>query len=176
MKVLRWLDSHIEEVFLIIFSAIMVIAIFLQVVMRQLDNSLPWTEELARYCFIWLVYFGISYGVKKQRHIKVDILLLILPEKGKLLLNMLSNLLFLIFASFVIYYGYDISMKLLAWGQTSPANKIPMGIVYLATPIGMGLTSIRLIQHLVVQAKALVGESDFSVKTERDKIIEKIKE
>jgi TRAP-type C4-dicarboxylate transport system permease small subunit len=173
MKVIKWIDRHIEEVFLVFFSVIMVAVIFLQVVMRQLDNSLPWTEELARYSFIWLVYIGISYGVKKQRHIKVDVMLLLLRNKGKLLLNIVANLLFLVFCLFIIYYGYDISQKLLQWGQKSPANKIPMGIVYLATPIGMGLTSIRLVQNLILQVKALFGKGEYEVKTEGDKAIEK---
>ncbi|WP_202079289.1 TRAP transporter small permease [Caldalkalibacillus salinus] len=170
--ILKWLDDHLEEVFLVVFSSIMVTVIFLQVVMRQFGNSLSWTEELARYCFIWLVYIGISYGVKKQKHIKVDVLLLALKGKAKLILYITANLLFFVFCLFVIKYGSEISMKLLEFGQKSPANKIPMGLVYLATPIGMGLAAIRLIQQLIIQFKALFGKGDFDVKTERDKIVE----
>jgi TRAP-type C4-dicarboxylate transport system permease small subunit len=173
MSVLRWLDKHIEEVFLVFFSIVMVCTIFMQVVMRQLDNSLSWTEEMARYSFIWLVYIGISYGVKKQRHLKVDVMLLLFKDRGKLVFSIISNILFLVFCLFVVYYGFDISKQLLDFGQTSPANKIPMGLVYLATPVGMGLTSIRIIQHLVKQGKALVGSDSFDVKTEHEKYIEK---
>ncbi len=43
-----------------------------------------------------------------------------------------------------------------------------MGLVYMATPIGMGLTVIRLIQNLIKQVKALRG--DFVVDTEAEKI------
>lgn len=173
MSVLRWLDKHIEEVFLVFFSVIMVVVIFLQVVMRQLDNSLSWTEEMARYSFIWLVYIGISYGVKKQRHLKVDIMLLLFKNKGKVILSMIANVLFLVFCFFVIYHGYDIAKRLLAFGQTSPANKIPMGLVYMATPVGMGLASIRIIQQLIKQGKALFGNESFEVKTELEKYVEK---
>ncbi|WP_078553440.1 TRAP transporter small permease [Bacillus alkalicellulosilyticus] len=173
MLVLKWLDEHIEEVFLVLFSAVMVVVIFLQVFMRYvMENSLSWSEELARFCFIWLVYIGISYGVKKQRHIKVDALLLLFKEKGKLVFNIISNLLFLAFAIFVVFYGYDMSQKLLQFGQTSPALKIPMGFVYLAAPVGMALTSIRLIQHLIKQSKTLLGKGDFEVKTEFDRLLE----
>lgn len=164
MKILKWLDRHIEEVLLVFFSAVMVAVIFLQVVMRQLDSSLSWSEELARYCFIWLVYIGISYGVKKDRHIKVDVALLLLKEKGKIILTIISNLLFIVFAVFVIRYGFDIASQLLNFGQKSPANQIPMGLVYMATPIGMGLTLIRLIQNLIKHIKAL--RANFSDKTE----------
>jgi TRAP-type C4-dicarboxylate transport system permease small subunit len=159
MKIVKWLDEHFEELLLGIFSVIMVIVTAAQVFMRYaLDNSLTWSEELARYCFIWLVYLGISYGVKKQRHIKVDAVFLLLKDKGKIVLSMVGNLLFLAFAIFVIIYGYDIATKLLAWGQQSPALHIPVGLVYLAGPIGMGLTAIRLLQQLFQQGKALFNK------------------
>ncbi|MBB5173841.1 TRAP transporter small permease [Texcoconibacillus texcoconensis] len=173
MGVLRWLDEHIEEVFLVIFSSIMVVIIALQVFMRYvMGDSLSWSEELARFCFIWLVYIGISYGVKKQRHIKVDVVLMLFKRKGKLILTMISNVVFLIFALVVIYYGQDIAMRILELGQRSPGLQIPMGFVYMATPIGMGLTVIRLIQQLIQQTKALLGKSAFDVELEHDKALE----
>ena len=156
MRTLKWLDENFEKVFLVSFSAIMVAVIFLQVFMRYvMQNSLPWSEELARYCAIWLVYIGISYGVKKQRHISVDIAFLLLKDRGKLILQMIANILFLVFAIFVVLYGYDTSAKLLEFGQKSPANQIPMGFVYLAAPVGMALAGIRIIQNLIVQFQSL---------------------
>lgn len=171
MKIIRWLDEHIEEVLLTILSSVMVAVIFLQVVMRQMDASLSWSEELARYCFIWLVYIGISYGVKKQRHVKVDAVLLLFKEKGQVILNIISNLLFMAFAIFVITYGYDIATKLLEFGQKSPANQIPMGLVYMATPVGMGLTLIRLLQNLIKLIKTLLGKGEYKESSEADHIL-----
>ncbi len=173
MKALKWLDNNLETVLLILLSVIMVVVIFIQVFMRYvMQNSLSWSEELARYCFIWLIYIGISYGVKKQRHISVDAILLLFKERGKIIFGIIANLLFLAFAIFVVVKGYEISSQLLQWGQKSPANKIPMGIVYLAAPVGMALTSLRLIQNLYFQLMALVGKGDYKVKTELDHINE----
>lgn len=173
VKALKWLDENLEVVFLVILSAIMVVVIFLQVFMRYvMQNSLSWSEELARFCFIWLVYLGISYGVKRQRHISVDVVLHIFKEKGKIILSIVANILFLAFAIVIVIYGYDISAQLLSWGQQSPALHIPMGLVYLAAPVGMALTSIRLIQNLVSQFRTLFGEGDYVVKTELDHIVE----
>ncbi|MDY7224709.1 TRAP transporter small permease [Halalkalibacterium halodurans] len=173
MKVVRWLDHHFEEMFLLVFSSVMVVVIALQVFMRYvIGSSLPWSEELARYCFIWLVYLGISYGVKKQRHIKVDVVLLFLKDKGQIMVNIFANLLFLVFAFYVIFYGGRIVSQLLQWGQSSPALHVPMGWVYAATPIGMGLTAIRIIQQLVKQIMTILGRAEFEVKTEQDLIFE----
>lgn len=160
MKVIEWLDRHFEELLLVFFSVIMVAAISLQIFMRLFGESLGWSEELGRYCFIWLVYIGISYGVKKQRHIKVDAMLLLFKERGKLILSMISNVIFLIFAVFVVIYGLEIAYKILAWGQTSPGLHLPMGLVYLATPVGMGITAVRIIQQLIHQYVVLKGKED----------------
>jgi TRAP-type C4-dicarboxylate transport system permease small subunit len=63
---------------------------------------------------------------------------------------------------------------LLTFGQKSPANQIPMGYVYMAAPVGMGLTAIRLIQNLIKQVKALFGKGDTDVKTELEKVQEEV--
>ena len=158
MKVIRWLDENIEKVILVFFSVIMVAVIFLQVVLRQLDQSLSWSEELARYCFIWMIYIGISLGVKEQKHVRIDAVLFMLREKGQIVLLFIANLFFMAFALFVIIYGYEVANQLLQFGQKSPANQIPMGFVYMATPVGMGLTLIRLIQNQVKLIQSLLGK------------------
>ncbi|MDQ0297969.1 TRAP-type C4-dicarboxylate transport system permease small subunit [Salibacterium salarium] len=173
MRLVRWLDEHVEEVLLVAFSVVMVVVIAMQVFMRYVvGDSLSWSEELARFCFIWLVYIGISYGVKKQRHIKVDAMLILFKQKGKIVMNMIANIIFLIFAVVVIYYGQSVALRILELGQESPALHIPMGIVYLATPVGMGLTAIRLIQQLIKQCKALIGKDSFDVGLEHEKAFE----
>ena len=64
MKVLRFLDDNLEKMLCTITLALMSAIIVLQVFFRYvLNNSLAWSEELARYLFIWTIYIGISYGV-----------------------------------------------------------------------------------------------------------------
>lgn len=87
-------------------------------------------------------------------------------------MNMLSNIIFIVFAVVIVYYGQDIALRILELGQESPALHIPMGIVYLATPVGMGLTVIRLVQQLIKQGKALVGKESFEVELEHEKTLD----
>ncbi|MGM0874569.1 MAG: TRAP transporter small permease [Bacillota bacterium] len=156
IKSLKWLDRNFEKYILFSLSFVMVVVIFLQVFMRYvMTNSLSWSEELARYCFIWLIYIGISYAVKYHRHIKVDAALLLFKDKTKIYFSILSNLLFLIFCVYVVIYGYGIASQLLSFGQTTPALHIPTGVVYLAPPVGMGLAAIRLLQNIIADSKAI---------------------
>ncbi|MDQ0338285.1 TRAP-type C4-dicarboxylate transport system permease small subunit [Caldalkalibacillus uzonensis] len=158
MKVLRWLDEHLEEYMLILLSVIAVVIVFYQVFMRYvMGDSSRWSEELARYLFIWLIYIGISYGVKRQRHISVDALSMVLSARGKVILNIIANMLFLFFAVFMVFYGYQVMMYIFDRGQTSAGLGLPMGYVYAAGPVGMALTSVRLIQHLIKQFRRLLA-------------------
>jgi len=149
-RLIRLLDKHLEEFFMMILFSIMVCSITMQIFMRKiLNDSLSWSEELSRYCFILLVYMGISYAVKCKRHIKIDLLYTYVSEKWKKGLRLLSYFVFLCFCLFICLHGYEITMKLFSLGQSSPALNLPMGFVYAAAPIGLGLAVIRLIQSIV---------------------------
>ena len=85
MKIVRWLDDHLEELcltlLLIGISAIMVT----QVIARYVFNySLSWSDELARYCLVWSAFLSVSFCVKKRISIKIDQVQNALPERGTL--------------------------------------------------------------------------------------------
>lgn len=150
MRIVKWLDKYVEESIMMFFTTIMLIVVLMQIFMRfVMNDSLAWSEELARFCFIWIVFIGVSYGVKHQRHIKVDLLLVFCKAKGKLFFDLLSNLLFLGFGLLILVYGLKISFLFLELNQTSPGLKVPMGLVYMAAPIGMGLASLRIVQNIL---------------------------
>ncbi|GGP07499.1 TRAP transporter small permease [Oceanobacillus neutriphilus] len=151
MKILNWLDEHFEEYILVFLSAFTVVVIFMQVVMRYVfGNSLAWSEEISRYAFIWLIYIGVSYGVKRNKHLGVDALSMLFQRKGRLIIAMIANISFLIFALVMTYYGVDIVARVT---RTSAALQIPLFWVYLAPVAGMILTSIRLLQNMAYDLK-----------------------
>lgn len=158
MKPIRWLNRYAEESIMVFLLSVMVVIISAQIMMRFiLGSSIGWSEELARYCFIWLVFIGISYGVKKQRHIKIDAILHFLKRKQQVVLHIIVNLLFLLFAVFLLVYGGKISTQILLWGQRSPALEVNMGFVYMAAPVSMLLTSLRITQQLLQHIHMLRG-------------------
>ncbi|SFO89642.1 TRAP transporter small permease [Salibacterium halotolerans] len=149
MSVLKTINESIEEWLLTLFLSIAVASISVQIFMRFfLNSSLSWSEELARYCFIWLIYIAIAYGAKKARHITFDTLYDSLPDKGKKIMDVVAQILFGLFACLMVYYGLSVMQTILSYGQTSPALGINMALVYSAVPVGMFLTVIRLIQNL----------------------------
>jgi len=149
-RFLKFLDEHAEEIALVILMACMSVIIGVQVFMRYvMKSSLSWSEEIARYMFIWLIYIGISYGVKTDRHINVDAVRRILPKKINAIVSAISDLIFLLFSIIVVAAGMKVATKIFMSGQRTPALQIPMGLIYMAVPVGFTLVTIRLLQKII---------------------------
>ena len=78
--------------------AYFVFATVFQVLARfVLKISAPWTEESARYVFIWMTFIGAAYGAKKKQHIRIDILESMAAGNWKKAFHAISTVLFLYF-------------------------------------------------------------------------------
>ncbi|MDR3343670.1 MAG: TRAP transporter small permease [Treponema sp.] len=164
-KVLRFLDAHFEAIFISVMMGYFVLVTILQIVFRfVLKIPASWTEETAKYAFIWMTFVGSGLGAKIQSHIRVDMLETALAGRLMLALNIGSQMIFLLFAIIGVYIGVIICVSLLSRPQLSPALKIPMQYIYAALPVGMGLVTIRIIQNLVKQIYGLVKGTSGEVK------------
>lgn len=155
-KVLKWLDENVELYLCVFLMSFMTLLIFLQVVMRYVfNNSLSWSEELARYVFIWLIYIGISYGCKLRKHIKIDAALYLFPKAARPYVILLGDILFIGFCMYIAYTGFFHSIHQMQYHMRSPALKIPFQYIYMSTVVGFGLAAIRQFQTIVYRIKCL---------------------
>jgi len=114
--------------------AILVIPVTLQMIARQtgLIPNWIWTEEMARFFFIWMVMLGAMIGVREGTHFDVDVW----PEmkaRTNAVLRVASMALVLVFALIFIWYGYRFLM--FGWNQTSEIADLPMGFIFAAWPL-----------------------------------------
>ena len=148
--------DNLEEFIIIPLIFAMSIIIFIQVIARYVfQNSLTWSEELARYLFVWLVYFSVSFTARRQKHIRIDAAINLYPKKLRPYVEILSEVIVLPFSIFIAVTGVTVFHKIAWSGQMSPAMGIPMQFVYAAPMIGLGLTAIRQVQTIVQKAKGL---------------------
>ncbi|MDR3303605.1 MAG: TRAP transporter small permease [Treponema sp.] len=149
-KALLFLDEHIEKIFISIMMGYFVVACLLQILFRFIiQKPASWTEETARYAFIWMTFVGSSLGAKLLGHIRVDMLETSLGGRAKTILGIFSQTIFLIFAVVMTVVGIQMCMALVQRPQLSPALKIPMQYVYAAMPVGMGMMSMRIVRGLM---------------------------
>lgn len=157
---LKIVDEHFEEAIVVALMAMMSALIGVQIFMRYvMGASLSWSEELARYFFIWATYVGIAYAVRKDAHIRVTMASDLLSAKGQVFLRILSHIIFGAFAIFVMYQGWFMVEKTFRFGQKSASLGMPMGIIYLAPFTGFLLVVMRLIQAVATDLRA-AGQGD----------------
>ena len=150
MKIVKWLDENLEPMICVCLLSLMSVILFIQVVMRRgFNNSLVWSEEMARYIFIWLIYFSISYSAKQISHIKIEASLGLFPYFLRPYVTMLGNLLFLAYAVIIVHTGLDMVNRQVMMGSLSPAMEIPMWIVWLAPVVGFSFTAVRQLQIVI---------------------------
>jgi TRAP-type C4-dicarboxylate transport system, small permease component len=145
MKFMHCMDKTIEYLVFVSsfgFAVVSVLQIFCRVV---LNNSLPWSEEAARYLFVLTVFFGAILCVNDKMHTSVDILLEHLPFKAKRWHGLAVYGLMFFFCMYLMVYGWQIAMRNMH--QISSAMRIPIGYVYLCIPVSglfMGMNCIRV--------------------------------
>ncbi len=159
MKLLKLLDDKLEMAVCVTLMSVMSVLLAVQVFMRYvMSASLSWSEEIARYIFIWLVYIGISYGAKIMKHIKIDAALGIFPGAARPYVVIVGDAIFLCFSVYISWSAYGLVLRQMRLGQHSPAVGVPMWIVYAAPMVGFGLTAIRELQTIVHRVRLLRKE------------------
>ncbi len=145
-KTLKWINENFEELLMSYSLWAVVLIMGAQIIMRYIfRSSLSWSEELARYFFIWFAFLGVSHGVYANTHVKLDFIQTFFPKMEKPL-EYTGDLIFIIFAIYMVKPGVKVIKFLIATKQSSPAASIPMYFVYVSLLVGIILTLLRFIQ------------------------------
>ena len=142
-KFLHYIDL-VEEKFMAYSLLLTVILVFMQVCLRLLDSSIPWSEELARYIFVWQCWVGVSFTERSGKHIRIEMLLNKLSPKGQKMLELVQMLLSAGIVIFLICYGSYMVAFLFRAGTTSSALRLPMYILYLSMPVSCFVYLLRV--------------------------------
>ncbi len=129
--------------------SVLIIPVTLQIVAR-FTEWIPryiWTEELSRFCFIWMVMIGAMIGVRERLHFDVDFWPK-LSARGDTLLRMVSNVFVLAFAGVIIWWG--VAFTKFGWNQTSELADLPMWLIFIAWPL-TGLTWLMFLIEAFVR-------------------------
>jgi TRAP-type C4-dicarboxylate transport system permease small subunit len=129
-KVLEYLSMAI-----VVIMAILVIA---QVVLRYVFNDpLTWSEELARFSFIYLAFVGIGAAYGRRRHMYVEALVIELPPRFRRIVEVSVVGLATAFLVAVIGITGRTILDLYRMEVTTPALDMPMAYIYLIIPLGL---------------------------------------
>ena len=143
---LRGLDWLLDKITLALLT-ILLLVVGLQIFARYvLNHSLFWSEELARYLFIYLVFLGAAMVLRQERHIQVSAFVDRLPARMRSAVIVLGDLLMLGFVASVFVQG--VRLAGMVWTVPTAAMEIPWTLVYLGIVSGMAAMVLVLVASL----------------------------
>ena len=93
----RGLDQALDILMIALVVAITVL-VLLQITQRYVGIfSIPWTEEMSRYLFVYLTFIGSALLIKEKGHIVVDVLMERVPRRPRFVVYVLVELIMLAF-------------------------------------------------------------------------------
>ena len=136
----RLLDGYYRllKVLLTLLMFSLIVPVAMQILSRY-TGVIPryiWTEEIARFCFVWIVLIGAMIAVRDGTHFDVDILPHSSNPAVELTMRIVSHLAVLLVALTFIRYGYDFAI--LGSRQRSEIASLPMLSIYIAWPVAGG--------------------------------------
>ncbi len=112
-----------------------------------------WSEETARYIFIWISYLAIPLAIRRRSNIRVDIIYDRLSSRVQGISWIVVDLCLLALSGFMTLEGLEHVRMQLAMPQMTAALGIPYAIPYLILPLGFGLMSLRALQDIADQLR-----------------------
>lgn len=161
MKFLKKLDENLERWLMFLLLAGMTIVLGIQIFFRfVLNNSLTWSEELARFMFIWSTFLSIGFCLKEGISLKIDTLIALFPKKVQDVIWLAGDVVMLVFFLYMIPSAWEFAYASVLNGQTSAACGIPMYFVQGSLVVGFALAAFRSGQSVWKHARALMKKGE----------------
>jgi TRAP-type C4-dicarboxylate transport system permease small subunit len=145
VKVLNWI--------IVLSMVFLVVSIGLQILNRfVMKIPMAWTEEYAKYFFVWLVMFGSAKAVREKSHIFVDILEVIIKGKVSQLCGFIADCVSMIFFVTLLYVSIPWTIKNFGV-NTESIVELNMGMFYLCIPVSAAVMILFGLEIMIVRLK-----------------------
>lgn len=132
-KITRWYGTLLSWL-LAASVAILVFPVSLQIFSRYTDliPSYIWTEEMARFFFIWSIMLGAMVGIREGTHFVVD-LWPGMNARAQAMVRLVSGVCVLVFAVVFLWWGIDFTR--FAFNRISELAELPLWYIHVAWPL-----------------------------------------
>ncbi len=150
MKLIKWLDEHLEETLLIILLVVIACVMMLQVIVRKMPGipSLTWAEEFCRFCWIWSVFISLPYTIRIDSMLRVSAMLDMLPRGARKYMNVAVDVITMLSMGMLACYSVPVITKIYNGGEVSPAMLWPMWAIYSIMLLGFAAAALRGLQMI----------------------------
>lgn len=140
----------------------MVVLISVQVVSRFAGHSVTWTEELARFLFIWTVWLGLAAGFRNGQHPALNFLVVLIPTAFRPFYRLIPVACAMVLFGVACWQGWNLLVQQISFDERSATLQIGMWLATLPLVIGAGLAILGTGLH------ALFAEDDFATPVDMD--------
>ncbi len=150
------LEKAIEWLVAVMFT-VLIVSCVTQIFMRTFVNlSPPWTEELARYAFMYVNIIGAAICVRKKSHARVTVILDALGPVPRAVLETFADLAVLFVSVIMMVWGMQCVLQVS--GQLSPAMRLSMSFVYFCIPLSGACIAFETVLNLARDLAAFAGK------------------
>lgn len=160
-RLLEWI-TQAEKVIAVVLLIVILGVTFAQVVARFVFGSpFTWTDELARYSYVWLTFIASAAVMSQRGHITVEVGDSKMPRRIRLILNMIGMLVVVV-ACAMLTFGSVEFLEHRASGS-STAMGIPMALFYGVVAAGLLLIGLHaLINILLLGSEWLMNDEEYA--------------
>ena len=130
---------------------LMLLLVCTEILLRDVFNtSNLWSEEVARYLMIWSVYFGSAAAVARGAHLRIDMLINVVPPRVHWMLDIVATAWVLAFGLAMTWAGYLYVKDSFMLGFVSADSNltVQIGWIQLVIPITFALSAFHAARQI----------------------------
>jgi TRAP-type C4-dicarboxylate transport system permease small subunit len=134
---------------LIICVGALAILLIANVIAREFFKSIYFAEEVSEFLVIFTTFVGVSYGVRKARHIRMGAFLDMMPPVMEKIFIMIISAVSTTVMFIMAYASYEYLMNSMVKAHETPALRLPYWIFYVIMPIGFFMAGLQYIRTII---------------------------
>ena len=116
---------------------------------RTFFQSIYFAEEVSKFLVMLTTFAGVSYGVRKARHIRMGAFLDAMPPKMEKTFIIIISLISAVVMAIMAWASWEYLINAMSKGHMTPALRVPKWTFYVIIPIGFGLATIQYIRTII---------------------------
>jgi len=141
--------NGVEVSILVFCVAALGILLIANVFARTFYQSIYFAEEVSMFLVLLTTFTGVSYGVRKARHIRMGAFLDAMPPTMEKTFIIIISIVSAIVMGIMTWASYEYLANAMSKGHMTPALRVPKWTFYVIIPIGFGLAGIQYIRTVI---------------------------
>lgn len=141
--------NAVEVSILVSCTALLAVLLITNVFARTFFQSIYFAEEISKFLVMLTTFTGVSYAVRKARHIRMGAFLDAMPEKMEKVFIIIISIISAVVMGIMAWFSYKYLINAMAMGHMTPALRVPKWTFYVIIPLGFGLACIQYIRTVI---------------------------